>query len=328
MRAVLCEEYGGPESLVVRQVRPPVAPPGHVIVRGGAWGVNLPDALFVRGTYQVPIPVPFSPGIELAGHIDSIGQGVEGLSPGMRVAGHPVFGAYAELAAVPANRVFPIPDSVSLTVAAAFLINYGTSYNALRTRGRLKPGESLVVLGAGGGVGLAAVELGAAMGARVVAVASTPAKRAACLQHGAHRVVDPADGDLRSSLERLLGPRGVDVVLDPVGGAQAEPMVRSLAIDGRYLVVGFASGSIPSIPLNLPLLKLTSIVGVHWGPWLDARPGPSAKEMAELFALLESGALRPHVSATYPLERAAEALAFVVSRASVGKVVLVPDPVR
>nr|MCW2727876.1 quinone oxidoreductase [Aeromicrobium sp.] len=192
---------------------------------------------------------------------------------------------------------------------------------------RLTAGETLVVLGAGGGVGLAAVELGVAMGAKVVAVASTPDKRAACLEHGAHEVVDPTDGDLRSSLERLLGPRGVDVVIDPVGGAHTEPLVRSLAIDGRYLVVGFASGSIPSIALNLPLLKLTSIIGVHWGPWLDARPAASAVEMAELLALLEAGSLRPHVSATYPFDRAAEALAFVVSRASVGKVVLVPGAV-
>lgn len=322
MRAVLCEEYGGPDRLVVAEVDAPSAPPGHVVVTGHAWGVNLPDHLAIAGKYQVRAPTPFSPGVELSGIIRSVGEGVTDLEPGMRVAAHPVFGAMAEEAIVPANRVFPIPDSINFEDAAAMLINFGTSFNALKRRGRLQPGETLVVLGAGGGVGLAAVELGAAMGARVIAVASTTEKLAVCRSRGASDLVSSADGDVRAAVERLVGPRGVDVVCDPVGGDLAEPLFRSLAIDGRYLVVGFASGRIPSFPLNLPLLKLTSIVGVHWGPWLDARPEASAVDMAELFGLHAAGHVRPHVSARYDLADAAAAIAFVAARRSVGKVIL------
>ena len=298
---------------------------GEVVVRVSAAGVNFPDSLIVSGLYQIQPPLPFSPGVEVAGVVHAVGSEVRDLRVGQRVAAHPLWGGYAEQVVVSRNRVFPLPDVVDEITAAGFLINYGTSYNALKRGAHLQPGETLLVLGASGGVGLAAVELGVSMGARVIAAASTDEKLAVCREHGAHELLNYATSDIedfRKQLRRLTGGRGPNVVCDPIGGDLAEPVLRSVAPEGRYLVVGFASGRIPRIPLNLPLLKLITVIGVHWGPWLDRHSEETAVDMAEMFEMAATGVVRPHVSEMFALQDAAEAVRRVAGRKTFGKVVL------
>lgn len=329
MRAVLCETFDeNPAALTIRDV-PDLQPgPGEVLIAAQACGVNFPDSLIIQGRYQLKPSLPFSPGFEVAGTVLAVGAGVEGFETGVRVAGHPLFGCFAEQVLVPATRVFPIPDVMDSVTAAGFLIPYGTSYNALKDRAQLQPGETLLVLGAAGGIGLTAVELGNIMGARVIAVASSAEKLALCKRYGAHETIDYSKlsiDEARARIRELTDGHGVDVVYDPVGGAWAEPMVRSLAQFGRYLTVGFAAGEIPKVPLNLLLLKIASVVGSYWGPFIDARPRDNARNMAELFEWYAQGKIKPHISQTYPLERVAAAIEHVKQRRALGKTVLVVD---
>ena len=323
MRAVLCKEYGPPSKLVVEEVPSPKAGPGQLVISVKAAGVNFPDTLIIQGKYQFKPDPPFSPGGEVAGVIKEVGEGVTTFKPGDRVIGSTVFGGYAEELVVEANRVIPIPDGVGFEVASGFVLVYGTSYHALVDRARLQAGETLLVLGAAGGVGLSAVEIGKRIGARVIAAASSKEKLDVCREHGADETIEYTTEDLKQRIKDLTGGNGVDVIYDPVGGAYAEPALRGIAWDGRYLVVGFAAGDIPKIPLNLTLLKGCSIVGVFWGAFTMREPARNRANLEQLFAWVQDGSIKPLVSATYPLERAADALDDMLARRVTGKAVLV-----
>jgi len=325
MRAVLCKQFGPPSSLVVEDVPSPVAGPGRLVVSVKACGVNFPDTLIIQGQYQFKPELPFSPGGEVAGIVKAVGEGVTQFKPGDRVIAATTWGGYAEEVVAEAARTLPMPDGMDFATAAAFTLTYGTSHHALKDRAVLQPGETLLVLGAAGGVGLAAVELGKAMGARVIAAASSLAKLAVCRDHGADELIDYAAEDLRERIKALTGGRGVDVVYDPVGGDYSEPALRGMAWRGRFLVVGFAAGRIPSLPLNLPLLKGCAVLGVFWGAFTRNEPERNAANLRELMQWVGDGRLRPHVSARYPLERAADALDDLVQRRVHGKVVLTTE---
>jgi len=323
MKAVLCKAWGPPESLVVEDVPAPKPGKGQVVVAVQAAGVNFPDVLIVQGKYQVKPEFPFSPGAEVAGTVKEVGEGVTHVKAGDYVVAFPGLGGFAEEVAVDATRVAPVPKALDPKVGAAVTLTYGTSYHALKDCAQLKPGETLLVLGAAGGVGLAAVELGKLMGARVIAAASSPAKLDAARQAGAEAGIDYEKEDLREAVKRLTDGKGVDVVYDPVGDRFAEPALRSLAWQGRYLVIGFAAGEIPKIPLNLALLMERSIVGVFWGEFTRRNPKANAANMREVMQWILEGKLKPLVSAAYPLERATEALLAMMNRQVLGKVVLV-----
>lgn len=322
MRAVICRAFAPYTELTLETVPDPVAAAGELLLEVGAAGVNFLDSLIVEGKYQTKPTLPFSPGTEVAGTVRALGPGTAGPAPGTRVLAFASYGGYAEQLAVPAAQAFPIPATMSEAEAAGFAIVYGTSYHALVDRAALRPGETLVVLGAAGGVGLTAVELGKRLGARVIAAASSDEKLALCRRYGADDTINYAREDLRERVRTLTAGRGADVVYDPVGASYAEPMVRGLAVGGRYLVIGFAAGEIPRIPLNLLLLKQAAIVGVFFGAWARANPGRSAANMATMLRWYERGELKPHVSASYPLERFADALRAVVAREVTGKAVL------
>jgi NADPH:quinone reductase len=322
VKAVLCKAYGPPESLVVEDVASPTAGPGEVVVSVKAASVNFPDVLIIQNKYQVKPPLPFSPGSEVAGVVTTIGDGVAHVKPGDRVMAFTTFGAFAEEVKAEAQRLLPLPDGMDFKTAAAFGLTYATSDHALRDRGQLAASETLLVLGAAGGVGLAAIEIGKALGARVIACASTDEKLAVCRAHGADETINYAADDLRERVKALTGARGADVVYDPVGGAYTEPALRSIAWRGRLLVVGFAAGDIPRIPLNLTLLKGCSIVGVYWGEFARREPQRFAESMRQLGRWYADGKLKPHVSATFPLDRAADALTLMANRQVTGKVVL------
>ncbi len=325
MRAVRCKTWGGPETLVVEEVPAPRASAGEVVVDVKAAGVNFPDMLMIQGKYQIKPQLPFTPGVELAGIVKETGSGVTQAKPGDAVVANVAFGAFAEECVVPEARLVPLPRGVDFAAAAGFTVAYGTAWHALKDRGQLNAGETLLVLGAAGGVGLAAVELGAAMGARVIAAASSEEKLAVCRAHGAAETIDYATEDLRERVRALVGEKGVDVVYDPVGGALSEPALRSVGWRGRFLVIGFAGGEIPRLPANVPLLKGSAIVGVYWGEWLKREPEASRQEMAQLAGWLADGRVRPHVSARYPLARTGDALNALSQRAVTGKVVIEPE---
>jgi len=325
MKAVLCKQYGPPESLTFEELPSPRPGPGEAVVTVKAASVNFPDVLIIQNKYQFKAPLPFSPGSELAGVVKEVGAGVTAFKPGDRVIAFTTYGAFAEEAKTDAGRLLPMPDGMDFASAAAFLLTYATSDHALRDRGSLQPGETLLVLGAAGGVGLAAVEIGKALGARVIACASSADKLAVCRAHGANETINYATQDLREQLRRLVGEKGVDVVYDPVGGALSEPALRSVGWRGRFLVIGFAGGEIPRLPANVPLLKGSAIVGVYWGAWLEREPEASRREMAELAGWLADGRVKPHVSARYPLARTADALVALGQRAVTGKVVIEPE---
>jgi NADPH:quinone reductase len=322
MKAVLCKAYGPPESLVVEDVVSPEPGPGEVVVSVKAASVNFPDVLIIQNKYQFKPQLPFSPGSEVAGVVKTIGDGVTTVKPGDRVMAFTTYGAFAEEVKTEATRLLPLPPAMDFTHAAAFGLTYATSDHALRDRGQLNSGETLLVLGAAGGVGLAAIEIGKALGARVIAAASTDDKLAVCREHGADDTINYATDDLRDRVKAITGGGGVDVVYDPVGGAYTEPALRSLAWRGRLLVVGFAAGDIPKIPLNLTLLKGCSIVGVFWGEFTRREPQRFTESMQQLGRWYADGKLKPHVSQTYPLERAADALTAMANRQVKGKVVL------
>jgi len=322
MKAILCKAFGPPESLVFEEVASPVPGPGEAVVSVKAASVNFPDVLIIENKYQLKPPLPFSPGSELAGIVTAVGDGVTTLKPGDRVMAITGYGAFAEEVKAEARRVLTMPPGMDFATAAAFGLTYATSEHALVDRGALKAGETLLVLGAAGGVGLAAIEIGKILGARVIACASTDDKLAVCREHGADETINYATEDLRERIKALTDGRGPDVVYDPVGGSYTELALRSIAWRGRLLVVGFAAGDIPKIPLNLTLLKGCSIVGVFWGDWARREPTHFAEAMARLDRWYADGKLKPHISATFPLERAADALTLMASRKVTGKVVL------
>ena len=325
MKAVLAKTFGPPEQLVLEELPARQAAPGEVVIAVKACGVNFFDALIVQGKYQTRPPLPFSPGGEVSGVIRAMGEGVKGLETGTRVLAFVGHGGYADEVVTDAANIIALPAQMDFVTAAAFPITYATSYHALKDRGQLRSGETLLVLGAAGGVGLSAVEIGKIMGARVIAAASSEGKLAVAREHGADLLINYGASDLRERLREATGGKGVDVAYDPVGGAYAEPALRSLAAGGRYLVIGFASGEIPKIALNLLLLKVVSLVGVFWGAFAKAQPQRNAANMAELLDWYTQGRLRPHVSATFPLERYREALDAVMQRKALGKVVLVME---
>jgi len=323
MRAAVCRAYGPPESIDIVADADTAAPgPGQVRVRVGAAAVNFPDVLLMANKYQVSVPVPFVPGSEFAGVVDALGDGVTGLAPGDRVMGTAITGAFAEATVVPARSVTRIPDGVPDPAAAAFGVAHRTAYHVLRSVAGLRPGERLIVLGAGGGVGLAAVQLGAVLGATVIAVASSDAKLAVAAAHGAAAGINHATApDFRAAL-RAAAPDGADVVVDPVGGDLAEPALRTLGYGGRFVTVGYASGTVPKIPLNLVLLKGCRVLGFQVRSFAANEPELARRDEDELLALLAAGQARPHIGATFTLAETAAALRHVADGKAIGKVVL------
>ena len=324
MRALVCTAFDQPETLTVQTLPDPQPGPGEVVLDVRAAGVNYPDALMVMGQYQVRPPLPFTPGAEAAGVISAVGEGVAHLQVGQRVAAFTGTGAFAERLLAPAGAVMPLPDALPFDVAAGLPLAYGTSMHALVDRAGLREGETLLVLGAAGGVGLAAVMIGKALGARVIAAASTEDKLALCREHGADEALNYTTENLRERVKALTDGAGPDVIFDPVGGEIAEPAFRSIGWGGRYLVVGFAGGDIPKLPLNLPLLKGASLVGVFWGEFARRDPRANARNLARLAGWVGDGTLRPLVSERYSLERAPEALRALLERRVTGKVVVTP----
>jgi NADPH:quinone reductase len=323
MKAVLCKAFGPPESLVIEDIEPLKPGKGQVVISVKACGVNFPDTLIIQGKYQSRPPFPFIPGSEVAGIIKEVGEGIDHAKVGDRVIAFTGLGGFAEEVVADAAKLIPMPRSMDFTTASAFVMTYGTSHHALKDRAQLKPGETLLVLGAAGGVGLAAVEIGKVMGAHVIAAASSDEKLEICKQHGADEVINYRTEDLKDRIKQLSGGKGVDVAFDPVGGDYSEPVLRSMAWGGRFLVIGFAAGDIPRIPLNLPLLKVYSIVGVFWGSFMERDPKHGQENLMELLKWFAEGKLKPHVSATYPLEHTADALNDLMNRKVTGKAVLV-----
>jgi NADPH2:quinone reductase len=322
MKAVLCKVYGPPESLIVEEVESPKPEPGQVVISVRACGVNFMDTLIIEGKYQSKPPMPFSPGGEVAGIVKEVGEGVAGVKIGDRVIAFTGWGGFAEEVRAEARSLVPMPDWMDFVTASAVVTVYGTSHYALKDRATLQPGETLLVLGAAGGVGLATIDLGKAMGARVIAAASSDEKLAICHQHGADECINYTREDLKERTKQVTGGQGVDVIYDPVGGVYAEPALRSMAWGGRYLVVGFAAGEIPRLPLNLLLVKGCAIIGVFWGSFTAHDPQRSRAHLRELMTWFHEGRLRPHIWATYPLERAADALNDLRTRKVAGKAVL------
>ncbi|HET7157795.1 MAG TPA: NADPH:quinone oxidoreductase family protein [Burkholderiales bacterium] len=322
MRAVLCKAYGGPSDLVIEDVASLQPGAGEVLVSVRAAGVNFPDALMIQNKYQHRPPLPFSPGYELSGVIKALAPDVTGLKIGDAGVAMLRYGAFAEEALVPADRFWRIPSDIDFVSAAAFPLAYGTSYHALKDRGHLQPGETLMVLGASGGVGLAAVQLGKLMGATVIACASSDEKLAMCKQHGADMLINYRKQNVREAVKALTQDRGIDVILDPVGGEYAEPAVRSMAYFGRYLVVGFTSGEIQRLPMNLPLLKGCSLIGVTWDTYSRRDPAAGQRNISDLIAWICQRKLKPVVTAQYSLDETPRALEDVMQRRVQGKVVI------
>ena len=324
MRAVRVHELTGPGALRVDELPDLEAASGQVVVDVKAAGVNFPDILITHGKYQFKPALPFSPGGEIAGVVRAVGAGVTTLRVGDRVAATMLYGGYAEQVVLPELACVKLPDAVSFEVGAATLLTYLTTYHALVDRAALAAKETLLVLGAAGGVGIAAVELGALLGARVIAAASSAEKLAFCREHGATEVIDYASEDLKDRVKALTGGNGCDVIYDPVGGPLAEPALRGTAWQGRYLVIGFASGEIPKIPLNLVLLKGCQIVGVFWGSFAMREPAKNRAHADQVFAWVAEGKLRPAIDVTLPFTQAADALHRIEKRQVKGKIVLVP----
>ena len=327
MKAVVCEAWGAPDTLRVRELPLPEPGPGQVRVQVRAAAANFPDALLVAGKYQFRPPFPFSPGAEFSGTVTAVGEGVAAPRVGDKVVGSAPYGAFAEEVLAEAAHVVVLPagiDDALLELAGGLLLTHGTAYHALRDRAAARAGETLLVLGAGGGVGLAAVELGKRMGLRVIAAASSEAKREAARSRGADAAIDSTAADFREQVKALAG-RGIDIVLDPVGGALTETALRCLGWGGRHLVVGFAAGDIPKIPANLLLLKGSALVGVFWGDFVRREPEANAANTRQLLDWLCEGALRPLVSARLPLAGAADALDALLGRKAIGKLLVLPQ---
>ena len=324
MRAVVCSRLDGPEALSVGEHPDPRAQQGQVVVEVRAASLNFPDALMVRGLYQVKPPLPFIPGAEMAGIVREVAPGVERIRVGDSIVGFPGHGAFAALCAVDAARTMPLPEGVGFAEGASIGLTYGTALHALRDCGALREGETLAVLGAGGGTGIAAIECGKALGARVIACASSAAKLELAREHGADEAIDYSKEDLRARLDEITGKRGVDVVFDAVGGPYTEPAFRATGWRGRLLVIGFAAGEIPKIALNLALLKERSITGVYWGDWTRRDPKGHARNMADLAQWLAAGRVKPAITERITLEQVPDALSRMARRELRGKVVAIP----
>lgn len=322
MKAVLCKAFGPADTLVVEDVSSPEIKKNEVLLDVHAAGINFPDTLIIEGKYQFKPPFPFSPGGEASGVISAVGEKVSHLKVGDRVMALTGWGSCAEQIAVPAYNILPMPDAMDFTTAAAFSMTYGTAIHALKQRGALQAGETLLVLGASGGVGLAAIEIGKAMGARVIAAASSAEKLEVARQAGADELINYQDEDVRERLKTLTKGQGVDVVIDPVGGDLFETVFRSIAWNGRMLVIGFASGTIPSLPVNLPLLKGAAVIGVFWGSFAQRQPKDNVANFEQLFAWYAEGKLKPLVSQTFALEDTAQAINTLAARKAVGKLVI------
>ncbi len=322
MKAVLCKAFGPPESLVLEDVPPPPVGPGDVLIDIRAVALNFPDLLMIEGKYQSRPPFPFSPGGEVAGVVVETGAEVSDFAPGDRVFGGVGHGGFAERVALADRRLHKMPESMSYVEASGINTTYGTSYYALKQRAALRPGENLLVLGAAGGVGIAAVQLGKAMGARVIAAASTPEKLAAAKASGADETIDYSDGELKEKVKALTNGKGADVIYDPVGGALFDQCMRCVNWYGRVLVIGFAAGDIPRVPINLILLKSCQVVGVFFGAWSMRSPEQFAKNFREILDLFEAGGIKPIVGRTLPLEGYVDALRELSERRAIGKVVL------
>jgi NADPH2:quinone reductase len=322
MKAVLCKAFGPADTLVLEEVASPEPKKNEILIDVHAAAVNFPDTLIIEGKYQFKPPFPFSPGGEAAGVVAAVGEKVSHLKPGDRVMALTGWGSFAEQVAVPAYNVMPIPKGIDFNSAAAFGMTYGTSMHALKQRANLQPGETLLVLGASGGVGLAAVEIGKAMGARVIAAASSAEKLEVAKAAGADALINYSEENLKERVKELTGGQGADVIYDPVGGDLFDAAVRSINWNGRLLVVGFASGRIPELPVNLALLKGASVVGVFWGSFAQRQPQDNLANFQQLFAWYAEGKLKPLVSQTFPLERAADAINALANRTAVGKVVV------
>lgn len=323
MRALLCKELGHPSNMVLEDVPSPVPGKKEVLVSIKACSVNFPDTLMVQGLYQFKPEPPFSPGSDVAGVVKAVGEGVKHVKPGDDVFGLVPYGGFAEEVLVPANSVFPKPPMMDYKVAASFMMAYGTSYHALKDRAKLKEGETLVVLGASGGVGLAAVELGKIMGARVIAAASSDEKLDLCKQYGADATINYTNEDLKKRIKELTDGKGANVVYDPVGGSHTEAALRATAWEGRLLIVGFPAG-IAKIPMNLPLLKGCQIMGVFWGSFAMQFPNDNMQNTLELITMYGEGKLKPYIHKTYSLEEGSQALIDMMNRKVKGKVVIEP----
>jgi NADPH2:quinone reductase len=322
MRALVCKAYGPPQSLVLEQQPDPKPGAGEVLVEVKAAGINFPDLLVIAGNYQVKVAPPFVPGNEAAGVVEAVGEGVERIKPGDRVIATPQGGAFADKCVVSEKLCLPLPRALDFEQGAGFTVTYATTYHAFRQCTELKAGETLLVLGAAGGVGSSAVEIGKALGARVIAAASSEDKLQFAREAGADETVNYSELSLRDAVKELTGGKGVDVVYDPVGGELANMALRSLAWQGRYLVIGFACGDIPEFPANIALLKEASIIGVWWGTWAARNPTLSLQNMQDLSTLVNQHKLVPRVTERYPLERYADAFAAITDRRAKGKVVL------
>jgi NADPH2:quinone reductase len=322
MRAVLCKELGMPDSLVLEEVPSLTPGAGQVLISVQACGVNFPDTLIIQGKYQYKPDLPFSPGGEISGVVKQVGSDVDSLQVGDRVIAFSTWGGFAEELVVDQNRTVIISDKMDYERASAFVLTYGTSYHALKDRAHLREGETLLVLGASGGVGLSAIQLGKAMGAKVIAAASNAEKLSVCQENGADHLINYAQDDLRQSVKEITEGRGVDVIYDPVGGSFSEKALRDMSWGGRFLVVGFAAGEIPKVPLNIPLLKGCSVLGVFWGEFTKREPEANKQNNKELMNLFDQGKISPHLHRVYPLEKAGEALNELLQKRVIGKVVL------
>ncbi|OCC23511.1 NADPH:quinone oxidoreductase [Croceicoccus estronivorus] len=322
MKALVCEAHGLPEALVLRDVALPQLKPGTMRVKVGAVGINFLDSLIIAGRYQVQPDIPFSPGSEVGGIVDAVADDVDGWSVGDRVAAMTTYGGLAEYVLVEASRAAKVPESMDLATAAGFGVAYGTAIHALDQRGRMQPSETLLVLGAAGGSGLAAVEVGKAMGARVIAAASSPEKCRLAAAHSADAAIDYRQEELRAGIARCTSGQGVDVIFDPVGGPLAEPAFRSLAPNGRHLVIGFAAGEIPSLPFNLALVKSASLVGVFWGAFTRREPDRHRANMEQLFQWHEEGKLTPLIDRRFTLAEGGLAIRHLMDRKAHGKVIV------
>jgi NADPH:quinone reductase len=322
MKAIICKEFGLPNTLVLEEIPSPSPQPDEVLINVHACGVNFPDLLIIQNKYQFKPNLPFSPGGEVSGIIESVGEKINHLKAGDRVVALCGWGGFAEQITVKANRVFSMPQGMNFINGACTLYTYGTSYHALKDRAQLKPGETLLVLGAAGGVGLAAVELGKVMGATVIAAASSNEKLTICKEKGAIHLINYSTEDLRARLKEITNDKGVDVIYDAVGGKLAEQALRSIAWKGRYLVVGFTTGEIPQFPANLPLLKGCSIMGVFWGSFAEREPQQSQQNFSELVALIKAGKIKQHIHKVYSLEEAPQALEDLINRKVIGKAVV------
>ncbi len=322
MKAIICSKYGLPNTLEYKEVKDPTPKKGELLVSVKACSANFPDTLIIQGLYQYKPEPPFSPGSDFAGVVEGIGEGVQGFSIGDEVVGFNPYGGFAEKVTAQARNCFPKPKGMSMVNASAFLMAYGTSYHALKDRGLVKEGNTVLVLGASGGVGITAVELSKLMGAKVIAAASTDEKLALCKTFGADEVVNYTTENLKERVKEITGGKGADLIYDPVGGDYSEQAFRAIAWKGKHLVVGFANGEIPKIPLNLPLLKGAEITGVFWGAFTQKEPQKSIENVTQLVTWYLTGKLKPHIEATYSLKDAPKALESIMNRKVKGKVVI------